>query len=149
MSLDLVFRNETKAPEGASYPEAFFRSWIERTLQLAPSHSEVVEVSVTLLDPGQMQDLNKRYRNKDAPTDVLSFPLGEISLPGYTVNTIGDLFICPQYAAHKAEGEGISLDDKMSWLVVHGVLHLLGYDHERSTKEAAEMGRLEKQILGS
>ena len=145
--LDLVFRNATSDPH-TSYGEGFFESYILKTLGVV-GVTERSEVSVTLVEVDRMRELNKQYRSIDKPTDVLSFPLGETLLPGYTIRTLGDIFICPSYAREHAEKEGISLEKKMSWLIVHGTLHLLGYDHERSEKEDTEMSSLEKQILTS
>ena len=141
--IDFVFRNKTRTN---AFQEAFFRDLIERTL-LAAGISEDCEVSLTLAGLDEMQGLNKQYRSKDKPTDVLSFPLGESPVPGYTGRTLGDIFICPEYAIVKAEEEHISIEEKMAWLTVHGTLHLLDYDHERSESDATDMEQLEKKIL--
>ena len=177
MNIDLVFRNQSKAPEAEAYSEAFFRPLLERILTVVAAPQEEVEVSVTLLDPVAIRELNHRYRGKDMPTDVLSFPLspapslksalqkkkrkseedsglGAPNIPGYTVSTLGDIFICPLYATEKAREEGVSMEAKMSWLAVHGMLHLLGYDHPDNSvgtptlqRQGEKMTALEKKIL--
>jgi probable rRNA maturation factor len=141
--MDLVFRNSTKT---RTFGEAFFRLYIKKTLSLT-KESDDQEVSVNLVGPQRIRSLNRMHRHKDRPTDVLSFPLGESTVPGYTKRILGDIFICPAYAIARAREEKISLKDKMAWLMVHGMLHLLGYDHEQSSKEARRMEKLENLIL--
>jgi probable rRNA maturation factor len=87
-----------------------------------------------------MHALNSQFRGKDAPTNVLSFPAAETD--GY----LGDVAIALGVTSHEAAASGISLEDHTLHLVVHGVLHLLGYDHVRS-REARVMERLELTIL--
>jgi len=143
--LDLVFRNSTSFQR---YRKSFFEALITRTLAVA-GISDPIEVSVTLVSAPRIRLLNKQYRSKDTPTDVLSFPLGESPVPGYTKRILGDIFICPSYAVARARKERVSLDEKFAWMTVHGTLHLLGYDHERSSREAKIMERLEKAVLRS
>lgn len=141
--MDLVYRNSTKT---RTFGEAFFRSYIKKTLAAARIKEEVA-LSVNLVGAAKMRTLNRKYRNKNTPTDVLSFPLGETALKGYTIRTLGDIFICPNYAERKAREEHISLGEKMAWLIVHGTLHLLDFDHDRSDEESAAMERMERTIL--
>jgi probable rRNA maturation factor len=143
---DLVFRNTTS---NKRYAKAFFDrvlSAASRTLSL-PSVTH--EISINLVGDQRIRSLNKRYRQKDAVTDVLSFPLAEEAVPGYTVKALGDLFLCVPYAERAARHEGIALDTKMAWMTVHGLLHLLGYDHEQSDAAARRMADLEQKILKS
>ena len=102
------------------------------------------ELSVALIGNAEMRKLNAKFRNKDYPTDVLSFPVEE-GLPG-AVRLLGDVIISVDKARQQAKERGRSLDEEMVTLLIHGVLHLLGYDHERSPKDARIMGRLEKKI---
>jgi probable rRNA maturation factor len=102
------------------------------------------ELSVALIGNAEMRKLNARFRNKDYPTDVLSFPT-EDHWPG-TPHLVGDVIISVDKARQQAKERRRSLDEEMTTLLIHGVLHLLGYDHERSAKDARIMNRLEKKI---
>ena len=95
-------------------------------------------LSVALFGDERVRKLNKQYRGVDAPTDVLSFPADPLPAgvedePPY----LGDLIIAYPYTAHQAEETGHSLDDELVLLVIHGTLHLLGYDHDNAEAEAA------------
>ena len=91
-----------------------------------------------------MLKLNARYRKKDYPTDVLSFPAAQDMPNG--VRLLGDVIISVDKAKEQAKERGRSSDEEMMTLLIHGVLHLLGYDHERSAKDARIMGRLEEKL---
>jgi len=105
---------------------------------------EKAELSLALIGNTEMRRLNARYRSKDYPTDVLSFP-AERNLPVETP-LIGDVIISVEKAAEQAKARRRRLDEEMVTLLIHGIVHLLGYDHERSAKDARVMGRLEKKI---
>jgi probable rRNA maturation factor len=96
-------------------------------------------LTILLTGNDQVQVLNRKFRGKDKPTNVLSFPARE---EGY----LGDIAIAHDVAAGEAEAAGLTLTDHLLHLTVHGVLHLLGYDHERS-KDAEIMEALEADIL--
>ena len=102
------------------------------------------ELSLALVGNREMQELNSRYRKKNEPTDVLSFPSGE-RLPIGT-QILGDVVISVEQAEKQATKRKQSLQEEMTSLLVHGILHLLGYDHERSKKEAKIMRGMEKKI---
>src|SRR3970040_1291730 len=91
-----------------------------------------------------MQKLNARYRDKNEPTDVLAFPTGEALLPGMQV--LGDVVISVEKAEEQGRRARKTLDQEMEKLLIHGILHLLGYDHERSRREARVMRRMEKKV---
>jgi len=112
--------------------------------------SERLEVSVLLTDDSQVQELNRDYRQQDKPTNVLSFAaLDEDSpLPPDGPILLGDVIVAFQTTEREAVEEGKSFADHFSHLVVHGVLHLLGYDHLEDD-EAEEMESLERSILGA
>ena len=101
------------------------------------------EVSVLLTDDAEIQTLNRDWRGKDKPTDVLSFPAAEIDRP-----FLGDIAVALQTTQNDASTRGISLDQHLSHLLIHGFLHLLGHDHKDDT-EAAEMEALEIAALAS
>ena len=103
-----------------------------------------LELSIALIGNAEMRKLNAEFRNKDYATDVLSFPI-EDKWPG-TAHLAGDVIISVDKARQQARERQRSLDEEMTMLLIHGVLHLLGYDHERSAKDARTMQRLEKKI---
>ena len=102
---------------------------------------------VLLTDDDTIRDLNARFRDRDRATNVLSFPAAEMPLPGRAPH-LGDLVLAFGVCAAEAEAQGKTLGDHLSHLTVHGVLHLLGRDHE-SEAEAEEMEAEERTILAS
>jgi probable rRNA maturation factor len=108
------------------------------------------ELSIVLTDDVTVQRLNRDYRNTDAPTDVLSFAQSEgddVPRPSDAPAHLGDVIISVDTATRQAAEHAIPLQDELSHLLVHGILHLLGYDHERATDEKAMRAR-EDAILG-
>jgi probable rRNA maturation factor len=104
-----------------------------------------VELSVRFVDSAEGRALNRDYRGKDYATNVLSFP---VELPaGVRSPLLGDLVICAPVVALEALGQDKPLAQHYAHLVVHGVLHLLGMDHERSAAEAEAMEARERRIL--
>jgi len=106
-----------------------------------------IEISLNLIGEKKMRELNNKFRHKDSPTDVLSFPLDEKNLNKYDIIPLGDIFICPQYAKREASVRNIKLEVELARLAIHGFLHLLGYDHEKSKKEKDKMLTLQEKIL--
>jgi probable rRNA maturation factor len=108
------------------------------------------EVSVVLADDEYIHQLNRQYRGKDCPTDVLSFALNEGEEPevidGPKEVLLGDIIISLETATRQAEEYGHSLERELSYLTVHGILHLLGYDH-MTENEKKEMRQEEEHIL--
>jgi len=141
---------------------AIDRAWLRRTAEaiLSAARADGAELSLVLVSDRRMRALNKRYRNKDRTTDVLAFPLtpshpsplegegvgGGAHLSSPTM-LLGDVAISMETARRQASEFGHSLRDEVARLLVHGVLHLLGYDHERGPRDAALMARQEKAIL--
>ncbi len=109
------------------------------------------ELGVTFIDNKQIQELNKEYRNIDLPTDVLSFPLGENGVFEKNLETgclmLGDIAISLERARDQAEAYGHSFEREVGFLAVHGAFHIVGYDHEKSPLEAANMREKEEGIL--
>ena len=114
--------------------------------------SEGVEVGVTFLDDAAIQELNRDYRDKDRPTDVLSFALNEGDEPNIIdapeEELLGDILISLETTARQAEEYGHSLERELAYLTVHGMLHLLGYDHEEPADQA-EMRLEEEAVLAA
>ncbi len=94
-----------------------------------------------MTDP-EIHILNRQYRGKDKPTDVLSFPLADELQP----LLLGDVIISVETAARQAQRWGHLLREELQTLMIHGVLHLLGYDHEISRSEAIRMHRKEREV---
>ena len=127
---------------GKKYPARRLKNAATRILELLKR--DHTELSVALIGNGEMRKLNSRYRKKHYPTDVLSFPAAA-GMPG-GLQLLGDVIISVDKAREQAKERGRSLDEEMTTLLIHGVLHLVGYDHERSAKDARIMGRLEKKL---
>jgi probable rRNA maturation factor len=114
-----------------------------------------VEISIRLTDDDEVQALNARFRNKDRPTNVLSFPMmdrratKDIIRSGADQVLLGDIVLGHGVCASEADERGISVADHAAHLVVHGTLHLLGYDHETSDSDAEEMEAVERRALAS
>jgi probable rRNA maturation factor len=115
--------------------------------EAAPPRVTPYEVSIVLTDDAEIRALNQTWRGKDAPTNVLSFPAGEPfgDIPGEP-RPLGDVVLGGETVVAEARAKGISTADHASHLVVHGMLHLLGYDHD-SDEDAARMETLETEIL--
>jgi len=106
-----------------------------------------VELSIVLCDDAAIHALNKQWRGKDEPTDVLSFPqieAGAVPVPG---GVLGDVVISLETAARQADRLGHSLEVEVRRLLVHGALHLLGHDHVHGGRQAAKMKREEERLL--
>ncbi|GJL56269.1 MAG: endoribonuclease YbeY [Nitrospirales bacterium] len=103
------------------------------------------ELSLELVGNTRMQTLNRRYRHQNRPTDVLAFPLWEG--PGPRTALLGDVVISIPTAKRQAAAYGHSIDRELLQLLIHGILHLVGYDHERGALEARRMKRKEQTIL--
>ncbi len=122
------------------------------------------DLSLLLVGDRAMRRLNRRYRHKDRTTDVLAFPITptrpsplpcpphlrgrvRVGRGGGSGRELGDVVISLPQAARQAKQAGHSLERELAVLVTHGVLHLLGYDHERGTREASRMQRCERMVL--
>jgi rRNA maturation RNase YbeY len=102
------------------------------------------ELSLVLVGNREMRALNAKYRKIDKPTDVLSFP-SALFLPS-GAKLLGDVIISVEQAARQAKERRKTLAQEVEGLLIHGILHLLGYDHERSKREAEIMRSMEKKI---
>jgi len=124
-------------------------------LEFAASEEKVAEgaeLSVTIVTNDQIQEINREYRGKDQPTDVLSFALeemgeGEVAIQGEDLPiTLGDIIISVEKAQEQAEEYGHSFQRELGFLAVHGFLHLLGYDHMTEEEEKV-MFTKQKELL--
>ncbi|WP_103062857.1 rRNA maturation RNase YbeY [Actinomyces qiguomingii] len=112
--------------------------------------SPLAELNILFIDPEPMAELHVRWLGLEGPTDVMSFPMDELR-PGTAENeappgTLGDVVLCPQVAARQALEAGHSAVEEMLLLTVHGILHLLGYDHAEPA-EKKEMFDLQRTLL--
>jgi len=118
---------------------------------------EGVELSILLINDSRMRALNRQYRGIDKTTDVLSFPqygaeakdFRTSRLPNFQASTLvlGDIVINLQAAKRQAPEHGLSFREELRWLLIHGILHLIGYDHERSKYAERKMRDKERELL--
>ena len=113
------------------------------------------DISVTFCDNAYIKKLNKKYRGKNSHTDVLSFPMydfpedeGEL-FPGDETLSLGDIVISVERAAEQAEELGNTFEREVAFLAIHSTLHLLGYDHERSSEDEEIQCQRQKEIIES
>ncbi len=123
------------------------RAGIERLAQriLDATGEAHADVSLSFIGDASMRRLNRQYRRKDATTDVLAFPMREVAGPNPLL--LGDVVISLPQAARQARERGLPLPHELATLLIHGILHLLGYDHERNVREAQRMRRKERAVL--
>ena len=128
-------------PQPGLPSEQQLRDWASAALN---NRRDQAELTIRLVDEQESQALNRDYRGKDAPTNVLSFPADlppELELP-----LLGDLVICRQVVEREAHEQGKAVSDHWAHMVIHGTLHLLGFDHI-DDDEAEEMESLETALL--
>lgn len=145
--MEVQIRGEQK-----KYPVQEYEVLLNKAFQILKTLEGLsgnLEISVLFVDEAAMQNLNRKYREIDEPTDVLSFPQDEqddffpsVDLP----RSLGDIVISPKQAFMQAEKLQHSLKREVAYLAVHGMLHLLGYDHDTSQKQA-RMRRREEAVL--
>ncbi len=131
--------------------KAEVQSWLEQAFQAGSRDtSRQCEVAVRIVDEKESRKLNQQFRQQDKATNVLAFPAGSpdgiTGLPEVEVQALGDLVICGPLVEEEAEEQGKSPASHWGHLLVHGMLHLLGYDHQTSS-QAVEMEAMEKQLL--
>ena len=105
------------------------------------------EISIVIMDDAQIRELNQGFRGISAPTNVLSFPMQEGEFSGVTPGLLGDVVISAQTADREATDAGITLDERLSQLLIHGILHLLGFDHEAGEANVDEMETRSRELL--
>ena len=142
---------EVANESGIGVDELMLISVARYTLDRLDIHPQA-ELSLLLIDIDAMTELHVKWMDEAGPTDVMSFPMDELDTarrpdeagPGPAL--LGDVVLCPAVAAQQAEQAGHGLDDELHLLTVHGVLHLLGYDHDEPDAER-EMFRLQNELL--
>lgn len=129
------------------------RAFIKKTSQaiLALINAGNVHVNIILSGNEFIKDINSSYRGKDYPTDVISFAYREEPFPDATggPEELGDIYISLEKTLEQSAEYGVSFSDELKRLLVHGMLHLAGYDHERSAEDEKIMEAEEERILGS
>ena len=105
------------------------------------------ELSILITGDDQIHELNREYLNRDKPTNVLSFPM-TAEPGGIETGMLGDIVISVDTAKREADEMGITLHERIYELLIHGLLHLMGYDHEISKKDEKIMQKEEKRLLG-
>jgi probable rRNA maturation factor len=121
--------------------EERLRSWVRLALG---DRAQAAELSVRVVDEAEITALNSRYRGKDYPTNVLSFPYE--GMPGVESALLGDVVICAPVVAREAVEQGKPAEAHWAHMAIHGTLHLLGYDHD-DAGEAERMEALETRLL--
>ena len=105
------------------------------------------DLAISIVGLEEMSELHLQWMQEPGPTDVLSFPMDEISLGEAGPGILGDIVLCPEFAREGAQKAGSTLDEELQLLSIHGLLHLLGLDH-REEEEAKAMFALQGEILG-
>ena len=139
--------------EAGGWPDGVRLVWLtDRAIRSAvavaqPVLAPAAEVSLVFTDDAHVRELNRRYRGKNAATNVLSFPAASVE-PGRFGPLLGDIVLAREGVFHEAAETGIAPEAHLTHLIVHGFLHLLGYDHD-DEKAAAMMEGLETAILAA
>lgn len=141
--LDLILLNENNIP---SPSQEKFEEWIFKTIPfiLKKIPKDCHEICISIVDKNESAQLNEMYRHKKGPTNILSFAYE--ALPGISQESLGDLVICAELVESEAKAQHKSAESHWTHLTVHGLLHLIGYDHIEED-EAEIMETLEIEIL--
>ena len=152
MKLKLYFTNEQDKVKISFKMHSLIKKAIKEALK-EEKFEYPAEISVSFVENQKIHELNREYRKKDRPTDVLSFPMWEkeeladgSALDGHAV-TLGDIIISAEKAKAQAEEYGHSIEREITFLSVHSTLHLLGYDHEVSADDEAYMNKKQEEVL--
>lgn len=149
MSLRIYFSDEQDKIKVTYAVKILIRSAIVETLALE-GFERNAQVSVTFVDNEGIHEINRKFRNIDRPTDVLSFPLlGDDDLPDSALFSVplGDIVLSLERAKEQAEEFGHSFEREVAFLTAHSTLHLLGYDHETGEEDERVMRQKQNQIM--
>ncbi len=105
------------------------------------------ELSILIVDDPQIENLNRKYLKREGPTNVIAFPMKEGDFRDITPYLLGDVVISTETTHREGMSSGIGLEKRFTQLMVHGILHLFGFDHENSKEEALEMEKKSDEIL--
>jgi probable rRNA maturation factor len=105
------------------------------------------ELSILIVDDPQIAVLNKKYLHRSGPTNVIAFPMHTDDFPNIRPQLLGDVVISIETAAKEGKRIGIGMEERFIQLLVHGILHLIGYDHEKSEAQAEKMEQKENEIM--
>lgn len=141
MSLDLALDIQIAVEDHHLPSQTDFEHWVRCALN---NQLKQAELTIRIVDNNESQTLNREYRGKNKPTNVLTFPF-EMP-PGIELPLLGDLVICAPVVENEADDQHKPLQAHWAHMVIHGCLHLLGYDHIDDT-EAEEMESLEIQLI--
>ncbi|MBD1572257.1 rRNA maturation RNase YbeY [Vibrio sp. S17_S38] len=136
LDLQIVVENGDALPS-----QDQFQQWLDAVI---PLFQPQAEVTIRVVDTNESQQLNRDYRGIDKPTNVLSFPFE--APPEVEIDLLGDLIICQQVVEREASEQNKPLNAHWAHMVIHGSLHLLGYDHIED-EEAEEMESIETEIM--
>jgi probable rRNA maturation factor len=150
MKLKIYFENNQEKENVTYKLKMLIRQAVNATLEYEDVEEDC-EVSITFCDDEKIRELNKKFRNIDKATDVLSFPLfDEDGLDGFVPEMecmLGDIVISLERARAQAEEFGHSYEREAAFLAVHSVLHLLGYDHETGEEDELDMRRRQSDVM--
>ena len=105
------------------------------------------EISILIVDDPQIKKLNRKYLNRNSPTNVIAFSMREGEFTHLSPQLLGDVVISTDTAAKEAQNSAMSMEQRLTELLVHGFLHLFGYDHETSAQDARKMAEKSRQLL--
>ena len=140
--MKVVVVNESKH----AIPKKFIEQWTEsvtaelRKRKVINAEKAKRELTLVFLDKKPAQKINKEFRGKDYATDVLSFDSMDPS-------SLGELVLCPEVLKKQAKEHGLTFQKELGYMLLHGILHLLGYDHETSEEDAKEMFGIQDMIF--
>lgn len=127
-------------------PRKFIQTWCDRVekeflkRKVFDKTTAKKELTVVFLDPKEAKATNKQFRGKNYATDVLSFD-------SMAPDSLGELILCPQVLIKQAQEHGLKKREELGYMLIHGILHLLGYDHETSAKEAEKMFAIQDEVF--
>ena len=149
MDINILVTDDTKSYESEQMfidcAEMTFKTIGETFGEEAQIGFEDCEISLLITDDARIHELNKEYREKDKATDVLSFPMSED--PFEEGGMLGDIVISIETAKEQAKEADIPLDREVAFLFIHGLLHLMGFDHELSSEDEEKMFDIQENIL--
>ena len=140
--IELVFVNQT----ATKFQRQFLKQWLEAVVALLPTHdrrklnAKNWQLTLVFLSKAHARKLNREYRQKDYATDVLSFA-------GDGEELLGELAFCPDVLRQQAQEHKLTFKAELAYMLLHGLLHLLGYDHEGSAARARQMFTLQDRIF--